>query len=110
MYGHMIAHGDGFACAIKHRARVVSTLFDVRGECRASQSRAHFFRNGVEEALEYFQFNRIAHVQSAYHGLGTRSSRSAATKTKNTTAITPFIVKKAAFNLLRSSDATSECS
>ena len=37
-------------------------------------------------------------------------SRSAATNTKNTTAITPFIVKNAAFNLLRSSEATSECS
>src|SRR5438874_814049 len=39
-----------------------------------------------------------------------RSNKSPATKTKNRTEITPFIVKKAALNLLRSSDETSECS
>src|SRR3981081_2901233 len=110
MYRHVIAHGDDLAGSIKHRARIVATLFDIRRKRRASQRRSHLFCNRVKEAFEDFQFNRVAHAQSAYHGLGTRSSKSAATNTKNTTAMTPFIVKKAAFNLLRSSDATSECS
>ena len=110
MHGHMIAHGNDFARAIKNRAGIVSAFFDVGRKRRAAQGGAHLFRNGVEKTLEDFQFNRIAHAQSAYHGFGTRISRSAATNTKNTTAITPFIVKNAAFNLLRSSDATSECS
>ena len=110
MHWHMIAHGDDFARAIKHCARIITTLFDVGRKRGAAQRRSHLFRNGVKKALEDFQFNRIAHAQSAYHGLGTRISRSAATNTKNTTAITPFMVKNAAFNLLRSSDATSECS
>src|SRR5713226_1962396 len=38
------------------------------------------------------------------------SNRSPATKKKNTTEITPFIVKNAAFSLLRSSWRTSMCS
>ena len=38
------------------------------------------------------------------------SSRSAATNTKKTTEMTPFMVKKAALSLLRSSEETSECS
>lgn len=38
------------------------------------------------------------------------TSKSAATKQKNTTEITPFIVKKAAFNRDRSWAETKECS
>jgi len=38
------------------------------------------------------------------------SNRSPATKKKNTTEITPFMVKNAAFSLLRSSWRTSMCS
>ena len=39
-----------------------------------------------------------------------RSSKSPATKAKKRTEITPFMVKNAAFSLLRSSGATRECS
>ena len=39
-----------------------------------------------------------------------RNVRSAARKRKNTTEITPFIVKKAAFSLERSAAETNECS
>src|SRR5689334_3668789 len=107
MHGHVVAHGHNFTRAVKYCARIITAVFDVGGKCGTAQRSAHFFRNGVEKTFKDFQFNRIAHAQSAYHGSAARSSRSAATKTKNTTAITPFMVKNAAFSLLRSSDATS---
>src|SRR6478609_3556936 len=110
MHGHVVAHGHDFARAIKHRAGIVATLFDVGGKRGAAQRRAHLFRNRVEKTFEDLQFNGIAHGQSAYHGCAARSSRSAATKTKNTTAITPFMVKNAALSLERSPAETSECS
>ena len=135
MHRHVIAHGNHFARAVKDRAGIIAAFFDVGRKCGAAQGRAHLFRNGVEEAFEDFQFNRIAHSQSLLNNAddtdGTDQivkisvisvisgkvyerefliSRSAATNTKNTTAITPFMVKNAALNLLRSSDATSECS
>src|SRR5579859_6696911 len=110
MHGHVVAHGHNFARGVKHRTGIIPAFLDVGRKRGAAQSSAHLFRNGVEKAFEDFQFNGIAHAQSAYHGRAARNSRSAATKTKNTTAITPFMVKNAAFSLLRSSDATSECS
>src|SRR5579859_1508969 len=110
MHGHVVAHSHNFTRAVEYRARIVAPLLDIGGKRGAPQRSAHLFRNGVEKAFEDFQFNGIAHAQSAYHGRAARNSRSAATKTKNTTAITPFMVKNAAFSLLRSSDATSECS
>jgi hypothetical protein len=61
MHGHMIAHGNNFARAVKDSARIVATFLDVGRECRAAQSGAHFFCNGVEKTFEDFQFNRIAH-------------------------------------------------
>jgi hypothetical protein len=29
MYRHVVAHGDDFTCAVKHRAGIVAPLFDV---------------------------------------------------------------------------------
>src|SRR5580765_1847115 len=110
MHGHVVAHGHHFAQAVKHRAGVVAPLFDIGRKSGAPQRRTHLFRNRVKDTFEDFQFNRITHGQSAYHGRDVLSSRSAATKTKNTTAITPFIVKKAALSLLRSLADTNECS
>src|SRR5690348_16786062 len=102
MHGHVVAHGDNFARAVKHRAGIIAPFLDVGRKRGAAQGSAHLFRNGVEKTLEDLQFNGIAHAQSAYHGRAARSSRSAATKTKNTTAITPFMVKNAALSLERS--------
>src|SRR5580698_7605805 len=102
MHRHVVAHGNHLSRAIKYCAGIIAALFDVGRKRRPPQRSAHLFRNGVKEALEYFQFNRIAHEQSAYHGREVLISRSAATKTKNTTEITPFIAKNAALSLLRS--------
>src|SRR5207248_2016549 len=110
MHRHVVAHGHHFAQAVKDRTGVVPAFLDIGRESRAPQRSAHLFRNGMKDAFEDFQFNRVAHAQSAYHGRDDLSSRSAATKTKNTTAITPFMVKKAALSLLRSRADTSECS
>src|SRR5437588_653386 len=110
MHGHVVAHRDHFTRAVKYRAGIVATLFDVGGKRGAPQRGAHLFRNRVEKTFEDLQFNGIAHGQSAYHGRAARSSRSAATNTKNTTAITPFMVKNAALSLERSPAETRECS
>src|SRR5438445_10852247 len=110
MHGHVVAHGHNFARAVKHRAGVVAPLFDIGRKRGAAQRRAHLFRNRVEKTFEDFQFNRVAHAQSAYHGRAVRSSRSAATNTKNTTAITPFMVKNAALSRERLPAETRECS
>src|ERR1041385_8702 len=62
------------------------------------------------DPVDLFNQYYLCNQCSGFYERAFLTSRSAATNTKNTTAITPFMVKNAAFNLLRSSDATSECS
>ena len=60
MYWHVVAHGNHFAIAIEHRARIIAPLFDVGRKRGPAQRRAHFLRDGVIDVLENFQFDGIA--------------------------------------------------
>ncbi len=56
---HVIAHGNHFASAVEHGARIIAPLFDVRRKRCAPKRRAHLLGDGVEEILEDFQLDRI---------------------------------------------------
>jgi hypothetical protein len=56
----VVAHRDHLAVAIKYRAGLIAPLFDVGRKRGPPQRGAHLLGNGVEEILEYFEFDRIA--------------------------------------------------
>src|SRR5580704_14610080 len=72
MYGHVIAHRDGFAGPAIDRAGVIAPLFDVGAEGRFAQHGAHLVRDRHEQIAEYFQIRQVrsASVNGALHGLG----------------------------------------
>src|ERR1700761_582161 len=57
--GHVIAHRDHSALAVKNRTRIVAPLFDVRRNSRAPQCSTHLFGNRMYATLKYRQFHRI---------------------------------------------------
>lgn len=59
MHRHVITHSHCIARRVEYRARVIATLLDVRREGGAPQRSSHFFRNRVEEMLEYLELDRI---------------------------------------------------
>ena len=76
MHWHVIAHRDYFTRAIKHGARIITPLFDVRRKRGPAQRRTHLLRNGVIQVLENFQFDRIAPHEAQCTGIRGRSQRS----------------------------------
>ena len=70
---HVIAHGNYFAVGIEHGAGVVEAFLDIGGESGSTQGRAHLFRNGVIDILEYFEFDGIAsHTSGTHDGIRKR--------------------------------------
>src|SRR6185437_5085516 len=52
MHGHVVAHGDYVAAAVKYRARIVAPLFDIRREGGTPERRAHLFGYGMKYVAE----------------------------------------------------------
>jgi len=61
VYGHVVAHSKDMAATVEHSAGVVAPLLDVGREGRPAQGRAHLFGDGMEEILEDFELDGIAH-------------------------------------------------
>ena len=59
VHRHVVAHGQNFASAVKHGAGIIAALLDIRRKSGAAQDAAHFFGNGMENALEDLEADRI---------------------------------------------------
>src|SRR5208283_3321580 len=60
MYGHVIAHSNDLAGAVKHGAGIVSPLLDVGRKCSSPQRSAHLFGDRVVKVFEDFELDGIA--------------------------------------------------
>jgi len=67
MDGHVITHRDHFTMGVEERTGIIPTLFYVRRKRSSPKCGAHFFRDGVENTLEYFEFNDVdTHRKEVY--------------------------------------------
>jgi hypothetical protein len=66
VHRHVIAHGDDLSSGIENSTRVIAALLDIGRKRSAPQRRSHFFRDGVIEVLEDFEFDRITHVREEF--------------------------------------------
>ena len=75
MHRHVIAHGDYLAFAVENRAGIIAPLFDVGRKCRSPKGSTHFFRDGMVDALEDFQFDGIARHEAQCNGFAAQLQR-----------------------------------
>jgi len=93
-----------FTCCLKRKVPQGYSPADRPIHAQSTRANGSPDERGLAHAL------RDDDLSLASYGRDVLISMSAARNTKNTTAITPFMVKKAALSLLRSLDETSECS
>lgn len=79
---------------------------EIADNCKTSGC----FLRASQFSMRFLRLPLRALRLNAFDGAQRRKRRSAATKAKKTTEITPFIVKKAALSLERSRGETSVCS
>ena len=65
MDGNVRGVGDEAAVGIEERAGKIESFFDVRGQRRAAQGRAHLLGDGGETAVEEFEFDGVGGVGRA---------------------------------------------